>query len=128
MPDLPRSLNWYNMPTRHERIDASGKPLGRLASTVAAILRGKDRADFDPRVTPPVHVTVLNASKIRFSGKKLEQKRYYHFSGYPGGLRARGLRELFASHPDRVVRMAVAGMLPDNKLKKRLIAKLNVQP
>lgn len=102
--------------------------LGRLASTISVILRGKDRATFDPSVITFVKVTVTNASKIRFSGKKLDQNRYYHFSGYPGGLRARGLKELFEQHPERVVRLAVSRMLPDNKLRKKFITGLTVRP
>ncbi len=116
------------MPVRNETIDATNMTLGRLASAIAVMLRGKDRATYNPASLPSVKVTVTNASKIRFSGKKLEQKKYYRFSGYPGGLRTKGLDELFAQNPERVVRFAVLHMLPDNKLKKKFIKGLTVTP
>lgn len=108
-------------------IDAANKSLGRVATVVATVLRGKDRADFDPSRIPSVRVTVINADKIRFTGKKLDQKKYYHFSGYPGGLRETSLRVMLSKSPEKVVRLAVQRMLPDNKLKKRLIIRLTVK-
>jgi large subunit ribosomal protein L13 len=107
-------------------VDADGQVLGRLATRVATLLRGKFREDFAPFVDFGDHVIVLNAAKVRWTGKKLEQKRYRHYTGYPGGLREVAARKMSQERPDRVIREAVVGMLPKNKLRKRMAARLLV--
>lgn len=108
---------WYT-------VDADGQVLGRLATRVASILRGKEREQFTPFLDCGDHVIVVNAAKIRFTGNKLEQKFYHHYTGYPGGLTSTSLRRLFEQKPERVIREAVLGMLPKNKLGKALAKKL----
>ena len=108
-------------------IDASGKVLGRLATEIAVLLRGKQKPDFLPYKDMGDFVVVKNAGKIRFTGKKLEQKKYYHHSGYLGGLKEIPLKKLFASNPDKVLRMAVFGMLPKNKLRGKMIKRLKIE-
>jgi len=105
-------------------IDADGQVLGRLATRVASILRGKEREQFTPFLDCGDHVIVLNAAKVRLTGNKLEQKFYYHYSGYPGGMSTTSLRRMFEQKPERVIREAVLGMLPKNKLGKALAKKL----
>ncbi len=112
----------------HETIDATNQVLGRIATKAATILRGKNLPSYAPNIMPSVKVTIINASKLRFTGKKLDQKQHYHFSGYPGGLRATKLRETFEKNPEKLVRLAVLRMLPDNKLRKRFITRLQVTP
>jgi large subunit ribosomal protein L13 len=107
-------------------VDAEGQVLGRLATRVATLLRGKYREEFAPFVDFGDHVIILNAAKIRWTGKKLDQKLYRHYTGYPGGLRSVGARKLAETKPDRVIREAVLGMLPKNKLRKRMAARLLV--
>ena len=105
-------------------VNADGVVLGRLATRVATLLRGKDREEFAPFVDFGDHVIVLNAAKIRWTGKKLDQKVYRHYTGYPGGLKEVGARKLSETKPDQVIREAVMGMLPKNKLRKRMAARL----
>ncbi len=105
-------------------VDAEGQVLGRLATRVATLLRGKQRAHFAPAVDFGDHVIVLNAAKVRVTGRKLDQKAYRHYTGYPGGLREVGLRKLSETRPDRVIREAVFGMLPKNRLRKRMVRRL----
>lgn len=107
-------------------VDADNKPLGRLASEIARVLRGKHRPDFSPHLDLGDHVIVVNADKIYFSGKKVEQKVYYSYSGYQSGLKVRSLQEMMKSDPTKVVRHAVKGMLPSNRLGRRLLKKLKV--
>jgi large subunit ribosomal protein L13 len=107
-------------------VDAADVPLGRLASNVAQILRGKHKPTFAPHVDGGDYVVVINADKIAVTGKKEDEKIYYRHSGYPGGLRAATLRELRESYPDRVVRNAVRGMLPKNRLGRQTLSKLKV--
>lgn len=107
-------------------IDAEGKTLGRLATFVATRLRGKHRPTFTPHMDTGDHVVVVNASRIRVTGQKLEQKQYRRHSGYPGGLKEVPLERMLERHPDRVVRLAVAGMLPKNKLGRKILRKLKV--
>lgn len=107
-------------------IDASGVVLGRLASHVATLLRGKHKAYFAPHIDTGDHVIVINADKAVLTGKKLEQKRAYRHSGYPGGLRAVPYSELMAKRPDRAVEKAVKGMLPKNSLGRQMAKKLKV--
>ena len=105
-------------------VNAEGIVLGRLATRVATLLRGKDREEFAPFVDFGDHVIVLNAAKIRWTGKKLDQKLYRHYTGYPGGLKEISARKLSETKPDQVIREAVLGMLPKNKLRKRMAARL----
>jgi large subunit ribosomal protein L13 len=107
-------------------IDASDVVLGRLASQAAVLLRGKHKPIFAPHVDTGDFVIVVNADKIALTGNKLEQKRAYRHSGYPGGLRAVGYAELMAKHPERAVEKAVRGMLPKNSLGRKTLRKLKV--
>ncbi|MCO5184630.1 MAG: 50S ribosomal protein L13 [Anaerolineae bacterium] len=107
-------------------VDADGQTLGRLASRVAAILRGKHRPYYDPSVDCGDYVIVINADKIHVTGRRLEQKMYYRHSGYPGGLTAISLRDQLENHPTRPVTAAVRGMLPKNRLGRKMAKKLKV--
>ena len=107
-------------------IDASGEILGRLASKVATVLLGKHKPSFTPGVATGDGVIVINAQKIRVTGKKMTEKMYYHHSGYPGGMKSVSLRDQLAKHPDRVIRAAVWGMLPHSKRGKQIIKMLKV--
>ena len=107
-------------------IDAEGKILGKLAVVIANILRGKNKATFTPHVDGGDYVIVINAEKVAFSGDKLKNKIYYHYSGYHGGLKKRTLEEMLAKQPEKVIRQAVHGMLPKNRLAKEIIKKLKV--
>jgi large subunit ribosomal protein L13 len=107
-------------------VDASGKTLGRLATQIADALRGKRKPEYTPHIDTGDFVVVVNAEKIRVTGNKLEQKRYYRHSGYPGGLRSRTLAEQLERRPTEVIRKAVKGMLPRNRLARRQITKLKV--
>lgn len=107
-------------------IDASGKVLGRLASEVAQILRGKHKPTYSPHLDAGDHVIVINAGKIRVTGNKAQNKMYYRHSGYPGGLKSISYERLFAKSPERVVRMAIKGMLPHNTLGRNMYRKLRV--
>lgn len=107
-------------------VDAKDQVLGRLATRVAQVLRGKHKPIYTPHLDTGDHVIVVNADRVRLTGRKPENKRYYSHSMYPGGLRWRSIREVRATHPDRVVRLAVRGMLPKNRLGRALIKKLKV--
>ncbi len=107
-------------------VDATDAPLGRLASEIAKILRGKHKPTFAPHVDGGDFVIVVNAAKIRVSGNKETDKVYYRHSGYPGGLRAEALGEVRRKYPERLVESAVRGMLPKNKLGRKIIKKLKV--
>ena len=107
-------------------VDAEGKTLGRLATQIAERLRGKGKPSFTPHVDTGDFVVVVNAEKIAVTGKKLEQKRYYKHSGYPGGLRERSLQEQLDRQPTEVLRKAVKGMLPRNKLGAAQLTKLKI--
>ena len=105
-------------------IDAEDQILGRLATRAATLLRGKHRPDFTPFLDLGDHVVVVNAAKIRLTGNKLDQKIYRHYTGYPGGLREAALRRLLDEKPEKVIREAVLGMLPKNRLRKRMVKRL----
>jgi large subunit ribosomal protein L13 len=107
-------------------IDAEGKTLGRLATQIATLLRGKHRPDWTPNLPMGDFVVVVNADKIRVTGKKLEQKIYTRYSGYPGGLKQIPLEKMLATHPERVLEHAVKGMLPKGPLGRRLFKRLKV--
>src|SRR3989440_10398883 len=104
-------------------VDADGQTLGRLATRIADTLRGKGKAQYTPHVDTGDFVVVVNAEKILVTGSKLDQKRYYRHSGYPGGLRSRTLREQLERRPTEGIRMAVKGMVPKNRLSRRQPAK-----
>jgi large subunit ribosomal protein L13 len=107
-------------------VDAEGQTLGRLASQVAAVLRGKHKPIYSPSVDCGDYVIVINADKIRVTGNKMDEKMYYRHSGYVGGLREMTLREQLQLHPRRPVELAVKGMLPKNKLGRKMFKKLKV--
>ena len=107
-------------------VDASDKPLGRLASEIASVLRGKHRPEYSPHLSLGDHVVVVNAEKVHLSGNKRQQKLYYSYSGYQSGLRIRSFQEIMAKNPGQVVQHAVKGMLPHNRLGRRLLKKLKV--
>jgi large subunit ribosomal protein L13 len=109
-------------------VDADGKVLGRLASTVATVIRGKHKAIFTPNLDTGDHVVVVNASKVILTGDKLSSKKYYRHSGYPGGIKERSAGELMERDPSKVVERAVKGMLPKNRLGRKLAGKLHVYP
>ncbi len=107
-------------------VDAAGQTLGRLASQIAYILRGKHKPLFTPHIDCGDFVVVINADKIELAVKRAEQKEYVHHTGYPGGQRVNSFRQMLESHPDRIIEEAVRGMLPKNRLGRRLITKLKV--
>ena len=107
-------------------VDAEGKTLGRLATRIADTLRGKTKPQYTPHVDTGDFVVVVNAERIAVTGKKLDQKRYYRHSGYPGGIRSRTLREQLDRRPEEVLRKAVKGMLPRNRLARAQINKLKI--
>jgi len=107
-------------------IDAEGKTLGRLASKVATLLRGKHKPYFTPHMDLGDHVVIINAEKIHVTGKKAQQKVYSRHTGYPGGLRQVTLETLRRTHPERIIMKAVWGMLPHNRLGRKLLKKLRV--
>ena len=108
-------------------IDATNKVLGRLATEIAVLLRGKDKPDFAPNKDMGDFVTVKNFSKIKITGKKFEQKIYYHHTGYLGGLKKVSLKKLFEKDPGEVLKKAVFGMLPKNKLRAKQIKRLKIE-
>lgn len=107
-------------------VDARGKTLGRLATEIARILRGKHKPYYAPHLDTGDYVIVINAAQVRVTGRKLDQKIYYRHSGYPGGLKEITLRRQLEKHPDRVIRAAVWGMLPHNRLGRKMFKKLKV--
>lgn len=107
-------------------VDASGQTLGRLASQVAAILRGKHKPTYTPHVDTGDHVIIINADKIALTGNKWEDKKYYRHSGYPGGLKVRTAREMREKHPERMLELAIRGMLPKGSLGRKMFKKLHV--
>src|SRR5262245_18157233 len=121
---------WNAKPHEVERrwyvVDAEGETLGRLATRIADTLRGKRKPGYTPHVDTGDFVIVVNAEKVAVTGKKLQQKMYYRHSGYPGGLKTRTLSEQLDRRPTEVVRLAVKGMLPRNKLSRAQLGKLKV--
>ena len=107
-------------------VDADGQTLGRLATRIADVLRGKGKPRFTPHVDTGDFIVVLNAEKVQVTGNNLDQKRFFRHSGYPGGLRSRTLREQLERRPEEVIRQAVRGMLPKNRLARRQITKLKI--
>jgi large subunit ribosomal protein L13 len=121
---------WNAKPGEVERrwylVDADGQTLGRLATQIADTLRGKGKPQYTPHVDTGDFVIVVNAEKVAVTGKKLDDKRYYRHSGYPGGLRSRTLREELERRPTEVLRKAVKGMLPRNRLARAQLTKLKI--
>ena len=117
--DLNTGKRWYV-------VDAEGQTLGRVASVIAAALRGKTKPTYTPHADMGDFVIVVNAEKVALTGKKETQKLYSRHSAYPGGLRQRSVREVRASHPERIIESAVRGMLPGNVLGQRQLRKLKV--
>lgn len=107
-------------------VDAEGETLGRLASRIAQILRGKHKPIYTPHLDTGDHVLVINAEKVRLTGKKIDQKAYYRHSGYPGGLKETPVRRMLETHPERVIERAVRGMMPKGKLGRKMLKKLRV--
>jgi large subunit ribosomal protein L13 len=117
-------------PTDRERnwllVDASGKTLGRLATQIADMLRGKRKPEYTPHIDTGDFVIVVNAEKIAVTGNKMDAKQYRRHSGYPGGLRSRSLADMLERRPEEVIRIAVKGMLPRNRLARQQLRKLKV--
>jgi len=107
-------------------IDAADRPLGRVATEVATLLRGKHKPTFEPHLDMGDFVIVINAAKVRLSGRKTAQKKYYRHSGYPGGLKVRSFEEQLQRHPTRIIESAVWGMLPDGPLGRKMLRHLKV--
>ena len=107
-------------------VDAEGQVLGRLASNIARILRGKHKPIFTPHVDTGDYVIVVNANKVQVTGKRQEQKSYFHYSGYPGGAKVRLFKDVIKKNPEFVIEHAVKGMIPHNRLGRRIIKKLKV--
>lgn len=107
-------------------VDADGLTLGRLSSQIATILRGKHKPTFSPSVDCGDYVVVVNAEKVQVTGRRMDQKMYYHHSGYHGGLTETSLRDQLKKHPTRVIEAAVRGMLPHNRLGRKIIKKLKI--
>ena len=114
------------VPQNWRLIDATGQSLGRLARDVAVALQGKDKPTYTPHVLTGDHVVVVNMDKVRITGHKLLQKTYYRHSGYVGNLKSFLLRDMLEDHPDRVLQLAVKGMLPRNKLGRDMLKRLKV--
>ena len=114
-----RERNWYV-------VDASGQTLGRLATQIANALRGKRKPTYTPHIDVGDFVIVVNAEQIQVTGNKRQDKRYYRHSGYPGGLKSRTLQEMLDRRPEEVIRRAVKGMLPRNRLGRKQLTKLKV--
>jgi large subunit ribosomal protein L13 len=128
---LTRTTNSLSTETARTRrqwyvADADGKVLGRLASRVASVLRGKTKPTYAPHLDAGDFVVVVNAAKVRLTGQKLAKKEYIRHTGWPGGVRRSRAEEVLAKHPTRVVREAVVGMLPHNRLGRRLATKLKI--
>jgi large subunit ribosomal protein L13 len=107
-------------------VDAEDKTLGRLASSLASRLRGKHRPEFTPNADLGDYIVVVNAGKISVTGDKLNQKKYYKHSGYPGGIKSKSLKEVIKNSAEDAIRMAVKGMLPKNRLGKKMLTKLKI--
>ena len=107
-------------------VDAQGKTLGRLATRIATVLKGKHKPIYSPSLDTGDYVIVVNADKVVATGRKLDEKMYYRYTGYPGGLKQISLRDQLAKHPERVLQAAVRGMLPHNRLGRTMLKKLKV--
>jgi large subunit ribosomal protein L13 len=117
--NLEANRTWYV-------VDATGQTVGRLATRIASILRGKHKPTFTPFLDMGDHVVIVNAEKVVFKGNKLEEKMYRHHTGFPGGLKEVTARDMMVRHPERVLEQAIKGMLPKNKLGRAMAKKLKV--
>jgi large subunit ribosomal protein L13 len=126
----PSTRTYVAKPTDRERnwlvVDANGKTLGRMATQIADVLRGKRKPEYTPHIDTGDFVVVVNAEKVHVTGNKRKDKRYYRHSGYPGGLRSRSFEEMQARRPEEIIRLAVKGMLPRNRLARKQITKLKI--
>ena len=123
---VTKSIREQDVQPKWHVVDANGKTLGRLASQVAYLIRGKHRPDFTPHVDCGDFVVVINAAKIVLKGKREEQKEYFHYTGYPGGDRFRSFKDLVKTKPEEIIELAVKGMLPKNSLGRKMGKKLKV--
>ena len=108
-------------------IDAEGRPMGRLATEVATLLRGKNKPTYQPHIDAGDSVTILNFAKVKFTGQKLSQKVYHHHSGYPGGLKTNKLSAMMKNKPAEVLRLAVKNMLPATRLRTGMLGRLRIE-
>lgn len=115
--DLTRT--WYE-------VDASGQPMGRVATKIANLLRGKHKRNFTPHMDMGDFVVAVNVDKLKFTGRKIEQKKYYHHSGYLGGLKTKTLRDEIVRNPEKVLQRAVFSMIDDIKFRKKLVSRLKL--
>ena len=120
------TLKAKEVEVRWHVLDAEGRTLGRFASEVAQLLRGKYRPTYTPHMDNGDFVVIVNAAKVRTTGNKAQQKMYYRHSGYPGGLKETPLARMLETHPERVLQQAVKGMLPHNRLSRRLLGHLKI--
>jgi large subunit ribosomal protein L13 len=129
-PMAPSTRTYVAKPTDRERnwllVDANGLTLGRVATQIADMLRGKRKPEYTPHIDTGDFVVVINAEKIHVTGNKRADKRYYRHSGYPGGLRSRTFEEMLARRPEEIIRLAVKGMMPRNRLARKQLTKLKV--
>ena len=120
LPEVdPNKARWW-------LVDMEGQVLGRVAVRVADILRGKNKPTFTPHLDTGDHVVVINAEKVKVTGNKSSQMKYYRYSGYPGGLKETSFNQMKAKHPERIIEHAVRGMLPKNRLGRKIFKKLHV--
>lgn len=124
---MPKKKSTAKINRQHHSIDASDRVAGRLASEIAILLMGKHKIEYQPDLNQGDYVEVENVSKLKFSGKKMEQKVYYRTSGYPGGLKKTTLNKIFKDKPEEVLRKMVLRMLPKNKLRKEMIKRLTIK-
>jgi large subunit ribosomal protein L13 len=126
----PSTKTYAATPSDRERnwllVDANGRTLGRLATVLADLLRGKRKPQYTPHIDTGDFVVVVNAEKVRVSGNKRTAKRYYRHSGYPGGLRFRTYEDMLARRPEEIIRLAVKGMMPRNRLARKQLTKLKI--
>ena len=120
-------MNNQEIKRKKQEIDATGQAVGRMSSKIAMILRGKDKPDFAPHIDNGSFVTVVNASQVKFTGDKLVQKDYYHHTMHPGGIKRTPMKKIFDKDPGEVIRRAVYGMLPKNKLRDEMMKRLVIK-
>ena len=108
-------------------LDATDKVLGRLASEVAVLLRGKNQVGFMPNMDMGHHVTITNAAHIKTTGNKMEDKKYYRYSGYPGGMRSKLMKEIYKNNPSKLLEMTIVNMLPKTRLRKDMLKRLTIK-
>ena len=128
MDKLTRSYKTSDTVQKWHLVDADGKTLGRLSSQIARLLRGKHKPEFTPNADLGDFVIVVNASKVKLTGKRSELKEYFHYTGYPGGATFEKFQDIVRKRPERVFEHAVKGMLPHNRLGRQILKKLKVYP